>query len=233
MYFLRNDKRETNKGKQSEVNKKEQALGPALIKSSHASYREIFKSSSNKPGPVLDRWPAIRLLHILPALCLLHSLSLFLLLASRFPRSASLSPHRVQSSLAWEHGTMEVLNGCKVVGKAVVSTFKCLEQRITKSASQILVAVDLTAISEEPKKGRPREKAKSCVHITGSSTFQRASFPPAGSPLDRSSEKPQTHSGRQVRFFGKRHVASEKLWQAVTWIGPRKHQRISTSIRLS
>jgi len=117
------------------------------------------------------------------------------------------------------------------VGKAVVS--KADQKRIyvrvsrathheNESASQILVAVDLTAVSEEPKKERPREKAKSCVHIIGSSTFQRASFPLAGSPLDRSSEKPQTHSGRQVRFFRKRHTASEKLWQAITWIGPRK-----------
>lgn len=83
-----------------------------------------------------------------------------------------------------------------------------------ESASQILAVDDLTRGPRrrgvDERKGR--EKAKSCVHITGSSTFQSAAFALAGPPFDRSSEKPQTHSGRQVRILWETaRRASEKL----------------------
>lgn len=77
-----------------------------------------------------------------------------------------------------------------------------------ESASQILVAVDLTAVPavEEPGKSQILCTYYRLEHFS-------ESFLPSHGALrsDRSSEKPQTHSGRQVRFFGKRRAASEKL----------------------
>jgi len=76
-----------------------------------------------------------------------------------------------------------------------------------ESASQILVAGDLTAVPavKEPRKEH-REKAKSCVHITSLSTFQRASFPLAGFLL----------SGR-IRLFKRETADALRKTGAILW----------------
>lgn len=120
---------------------------------------------------------------------------------------------------------MEVLNGCKVVGKAVVS--KADQKRVyvrvsrathheNESASQILVAVDLTTVSGSIEEPRKEDRGKSqilCTYYRFEHFSERASFPLAGSP------------GSIVQARNRRRIPEG----AILWETARRFGKVMTS----
>lgn len=120
---------------------------------------------------------------------------------------------------------MEVLNGCKIVGKAVVS--KADQKRVyvrvsrathheNESASQILVAVDLYRGLRRrgAEKGRAGKSQILCTHYRFEHFSGRASFPLAG---------------LSVRSFERETADAFRKTGAILWETARRFGKVMTN----